>query len=70
MTAPRRRPICAPTTPEDRAVVDQFRAYLRAARAAEARGTHICRAEPDTATGWPCTHDTGHDGAHTWETNR
>ncbi len=61
---PRRRPICVATTDGDRAVVAQFRAYLQAQRAAEHRGTTICRAEPDTPGGWPCTHDVGHDGPH------
>ncbi|MFI6979330.1 hypothetical protein ACIBSV_12190 [Embleya sp. NPDC050154] len=68
MSRPRRRPICSPTTPEDRAVVEQFKAYLQAQRAAEQRGTSICRALPTPDTGWPCTHDVHHDGPHTWET--
>jgi hypothetical protein len=68
VTRPRRRPpICSPTTLEDRAVVDRFRAYLKAQRDAEARGTRICRTPPNTETGWPCTHDVHHDGPHTWE---
>lgn len=62
MTTHHRRPICSPATDGDRVVVAAFMNYLRASRDAEARGTTICRAEPGSADGWPCTHDVGHDG--------